>query len=62
MADQVQPLIRTFGGRLFSAPKGMEDETEDCDEDTGVRHVEGRPGMREGNMKIEKREIDDVPV
>ena len=40
----------------------MNDEATDGDEDAGVGHVEGRKRMRERNVQIEKREIDDVAV
>ena len=40
----------------------MNDEENDGDADTGIGHVERRPGMREGHMQVEEQEIDDVAV
>jgi hypothetical protein len=40
----------------------MDDEEDNRYADAGIGHVKGRPGMGVGNVKIEKEEIDYVPV
>ena len=40
----------------------MNDEENDGDADTGIGHVERRPGMREGHMQVEEQKIDHVTV
>jgi hypothetical protein len=40
----------------------VNDEANDGDENARVGYIEGRPGMRERHVQIEKSEIDDVTV
>ena len=40
----------------------MNDKEKNGDADTGIGHVERRPGMREGHMQIKEQEIDHVTV
>jgi hypothetical protein len=40
----------------------VEDEAENRDEDAGIRDVKRRPGVRERDVKIEERKIDDMTV
>jgi hypothetical protein len=40
----------------------MYNEQHHRNRDAGVGDIKGRPGMRIGNVQIEKQEIDHVPI
>src|SRR5205823_14567639 len=54
------PISFLAGALLL--PKRMNDEQYHCNRDAGVGDIECRPGMRIGNVQIEKEKIDHVSV
>jgi hypothetical protein len=50
------------GSRFLRLSERMNDETDDRDADAGVGHVERGERMRQGDVQIEKQEVDDVTV
>ena len=48
--------------RPFTVPQRMNNKKHDGNGDAGIGDIEGRPGMGEPNMQIEKKKIDHVPV
>ncbi len=48
--------------RGFALAERMHDEADHCDADAGVGDVKGRPGIREGDVQIEKQKVDHMPV
>jgi hypothetical protein len=48
--------------RFLFWEEGVDNEKNDREADAGIGHVEGRPGMSQGEVKIEEKEIDHVLV
>ena len=40
----------------------MNDEADDRDANTGIGHVESRPGLGETDVQVKEKKIDDISV
>jgi hypothetical protein len=49
-------------GRCRFLSQGMNDKADDRDANTGIRHVEGRPGLGEADVQVKEKKVDDITV